>query len=99
MLEFSIFAKLQEFFRSVADPRSHPNRRGRGKRSTKKKGPRGPLYPFEGDMQTSGGCAVAEGMPATAIAINFVSNGTSITKVEYVNTFDCGDPLLGGGRR
>ena len=36
-----------------------------------------------GMMQKSGECMVADGMPATAIAINFVSNGISVTKVEY----------------
>lgn len=46
-----------------------------------------------GMMQKSGECMVAEGMPATAIAINFVSNGTSITKVEYAHVYGCGDPL------
>ena len=44
-------------------------------------------------MQKSGECMVAEGMPATSISINFVSNGTSITRVEYAHTFGCGDPL------
>ena len=46
-------------------------------------------------MQMSGGHVVPEGMPATAIAINFVWNGTSITEVEYPHTFGCGDPLWG----
>ena len=46
-----------------------------------------------GMLQKSGECMVAEGLPATAIAINFISNGLSITKVEYAHTFGCGDPL------
>ncbi len=46
-----------------------------------------------GTMQKSGECMVAEGLPATAIAINFVSNGASITEVEYAHVFGCGDPL------
>ena len=46
-----------------------------------------------GMMQTSGECMVAKDMPATAIAINFVSNGTSITKVEYAHVFGCGASL------
>ncbi len=46
-----------------------------------------------GMMQKAGECIVAEGMPATAIAINFVSNGTSIAKVAYAQTFGCGKPL------
>ena len=46
-----------------------------------------------GMMQKSGECMAADGMPATAIAINFVSNGTSITKVEYAHVYGCGDPL------
>ena len=46
-----------------------------------------------GMLQKSGECMVAEGMPATAIAINFVSNGTSITEVEYSHVFGCGEVL------
>ena len=46
-----------------------------------------------GMMQKSGECMVAKGMPATAIAINFVSNETSITEVEYAHTFGCGGSL------
>ena len=46
-----------------------------------------------GMMQKSGECIVADGMPATAIAINAVSDGTSIAKVEYASVFGCGDSL------
>ena len=46
-----------------------------------------------GMMQKSGECMMAEDLPATAIAINFVSNGTAITEVEYAHAFGCGDPL------
>ena len=46
-----------------------------------------------GRMQAFGECMVADDMPATAIAINFVSNGTSITKVEYAHVFGCGNSL------
>ena len=46
-----------------------------------------------GIMQKSGECMVAEDLPATAIAINFVSNGSGITQVEYAHAFGCGDPL------
>ena len=46
-----------------------------------------------GMMQKTGECMVADDLPATAIAINFVSDGTSITKVEYAHTFGCGDAL------
>ena len=53
--------------------------------------PKGRYQP--GMMQKSGECMVEEGLPATAIAINFVSNGTSITKVEYAHTFGCGEVL------
>ena len=46
-----------------------------------------------GMLQKSGECMAAEGMPATAIAINFVSNGASITEVEYAHVFGCGNPV------
>ena len=46
-----------------------------------------------GMMQKSGECMVAEDLPATAIAINFVSDGSSIAEVEYSSVFGCGDPL------
>ena len=46
-----------------------------------------------GIMQKSGECLVMKDMPATAIAINFVSTGTSITKVEYAHVYGCGDAL------
>ena len=46
-----------------------------------------------GMMQKTGECMVADDLPATAIAINFVSNGIAITEVEYAHTFGCGDPL------
>ena len=46
-----------------------------------------------GMMQKIGECMVAEDLLATVIAINFVTNGSSITKVEYAHTFGCGDPL------
>lgn len=46
-----------------------------------------------GMMQKSGECMVADDLPATAIAINFVSNGTSITEVEYAHVFGCGESL------
>ena len=46
-----------------------------------------------GMMQKSGECMAADDMPATAIAINFHSNGASITEVEYASVFGCGDPL------
>ena len=46
-----------------------------------------------GIMQKTGECMMAEDLPATAIAINFVSNGASITRVEYATAFGCGDPL------
>lgn len=46
-----------------------------------------------GMMQKAGECMMAEDLPATVIAINFVSNGASITRVEYAHAFGCGDPL------
>ena len=46
-----------------------------------------------GMMQKTGECMVADDLPATAIAINFVSSGSSITNVEYAHVFGCGDPL------
>ena len=46
-----------------------------------------------GSMQEFGECMVADDMPATAIAINFVSDGTSIAKVEYAHVYGCGGPL------
>ena len=46
-----------------------------------------------GIMQKSGECMMSESLPATAVAINFVSNGTSIVIVEYAHVFGCGDPL------
>ena len=46
-----------------------------------------------GMMQKSGECMVAKDLPATAIAINFVSDGSSITKVEYAHAYGCGEPL------
>ena len=45
-----------------------------------------------GMMQKAGECIVGAGKPATAIAINFVSDGTGITRVEYAGVFGCGDP-------
>lgn len=46
-----------------------------------------------GIMQKTGECMVAEDLPATVIAINFVSDGISITKVEYATAYGCGDAL------
>ena len=47
-----------------------------------------------GIMQKCGECMVAEeDLPATMIAINIVSNGTGITRVEYAHAFGGGDPL------
>ena len=46
-----------------------------------------------GMMQTAGECMVGAGKPATAIAINFVSDGTAISRVEYAGVYGCGDPL------
>ena len=46
-----------------------------------------------GAMQSYGECMVAKELPATGIAINFVSDGTSIRAVEYAHVFGCGDAL------
>lgn len=46
-----------------------------------------------GMMQKAGECMVGAGKPATAIAINFVSDGSGITRVEYGHVYGCGKPL------
>ena len=46
-----------------------------------------------GIMQDHGECIMAPGLPATAIAVDFVSDGDSITEVLYAPTYDCGEPL------
>ena len=46
-----------------------------------------------GSLQARGECMMATGKPATAIAIDFISDGDSIIKVLYAPTFGCGKPL------
>ena len=46
-----------------------------------------------GIMQDHGECIMAPGLPATAIAVDFVSDGDSITEVLYAPTFGCGELL------
>ena len=43
-----------------------------------------------GLLQKHRECMVAEGMPATAVAIVFVSDGDSITDVHHTMVFGCG---------
>ena len=45
------------------------------------------------DDAKAGECIVGANKPATAIAINFVSDGTGITRVEYGAVYGCGKPL------
>ena len=52
-----------------------------------------------GMLQKSGECLVADELQAAAIAINFVSNGASITTVEYAQVFGCGGPAVAGCTR
>lgn len=44
-------------------------------------------------LQERGECMMAPGYPATAIAIEFVSDNDSITDVVYAPTYDCGEAL------
>ena len=44
-------------------------------------------------MQAIGECMMAPALPETAIAIDFISDGDSITVVLYARTFGCGSKL------
>ena len=46
-----------------------------------------------GIMQKSGECMASKGLPAISVAINFISDGTGISKVEYAQVYGCGDAL------
>ena len=44
-------------------------------------------------MQEIGECMMAPDLPATAVALEFVSDGDSITDVLYAPTYGCGEVL------
>ena len=46
-----------------------------------------------GTMQAVGEGTMALDLPVTAVAINFISDGDSITEVLYAPTFGCGSTL------